>query len=220
MSNGQAERFVDTLKRALKKLNGKGVTAENLQIFLQVYQSTPNTQNEDSISPAEVLLKRNIRVKLDLIKPTLVSLPDPNATLKNKCDTQLKMKAQFDKRHGKIIERIGNVIYNVRLQNGKLIRAHANQTRYRKDHKNELSSEIRTSEDIANEKCLADAFGLYETTPKDVVKITNKYIVSTPAQSFNEVSEIAIHQTEKHNEAVVPYTRPRRTGYPIDRFRS
>ncbi|XP_037931645.1 uncharacterized protein K02A2.6-like [Teleopsis dalmanni] len=228
MSNGQAERFVDTLKRALKKLNGKGVTAENLQTFLQVYRSTPNKQNEDSKSPAEVLLKRKIRIKLDLIKPTLVS--DPNVKFKNKCDTQLKMKAQFDKRHGakpkfyekqelvyvnifknkhfewtkgKIIERIGNVIYNVRLQNGKLIRAHANQIRDRKDQENELSLEICTSEDIANEKCLVDAFGLYETTD----------------QSFNKVTEIAIPQTEKHNEAVVPYTRPRRTRHPIDRYR-
>ncbi|XP_037944411.1 uncharacterized protein K02A2.6-like [Teleopsis dalmanni] len=244
MSNGQAERFVDTLKRALKKLNGKGVTAENLQTFLQVYRSTPNKQNEDSKSPAEVLLKRNIRIKLDLIKPTLVS--DPNAKFKNKCDTQLKMKAQFDKRHGakpkfyekqelvyvnifknkhfewtkgKIIERIGNVIYNVRLQNGKLIRAHANQIRDRKDQGNELSLEICTSEDIANEKCLVDAFGLYETTPTDVVEITNNNMVSTPNQSFNEVTEIAIPQTEKHNEAVVPYTRPRRTRHPVDRYR-
>ncbi|XP_037930890.1 uncharacterized protein K02A2.6-like [Teleopsis dalmanni] len=119
MSNIQGERFVDTLKRALKKLNGKG-------------------QNENSKSPAEVLLKRNIRSKLNLIK------------------------------------------------------------------------------DIANEKCLVDAFGLYETTPKDVVEITNKNMVATPAQSFNE---IAIPQTEKHNETVVPYTRPRRTRHPIDRYR-
>ncbi|XP_054746090.1 uncharacterized protein K02A2.6-like [Anastrepha obliqua] len=41
-SNGQAERFVDTLKRALKKLKMEGTDSENLQTFLQTYRSTPN----------------------------------------------------------------------------------------------------------------------------------------------------------------------------------
>ncbi|XP_054745773.1 uncharacterized protein K02A2.6-like [Anastrepha obliqua] len=68
MSNGQAERFVDTFKRALKKLNGEGVSAQNLIVLLQVYRSTPNKQNEEKKSPAEVLLGRQIRLKLDLLK--------------------------------------------------------------------------------------------------------------------------------------------------------
>ncbi|XP_054746058.1 uncharacterized protein K02A2.6-like [Anastrepha obliqua] len=41
-SNGQAERFVDTLKRALKKLKMEETDSENLQTFLQTYRSTPN----------------------------------------------------------------------------------------------------------------------------------------------------------------------------------
>ena len=40
-SNGQAEHFVDTLKRALKKASGTP-TDKTLQQFLQVYRITPN----------------------------------------------------------------------------------------------------------------------------------------------------------------------------------
>ncbi|VUZ53137.1 unnamed protein product [Hymenolepis diminuta] len=41
-SNGQAERFVDTLKRGLQKAKGEGIMEEVLQNFLLGYRSTPH----------------------------------------------------------------------------------------------------------------------------------------------------------------------------------
>ena len=41
-SNGQAERFVNTFKRALLKLKGEGSTREIIEIFLSSYRATPN----------------------------------------------------------------------------------------------------------------------------------------------------------------------------------
>ena len=41
-SNGQAERFVDTFKRALKKAKGLDTEEKNIQTFLMVYRITPN----------------------------------------------------------------------------------------------------------------------------------------------------------------------------------
>nr|VZI32415.1 unnamed protein product [Spirometra erinaceieuropaei] len=41
-SNGQAERFVDTFKRALLKARGEGTTDEIVQAFLFSYRTTPN----------------------------------------------------------------------------------------------------------------------------------------------------------------------------------
>lgn len=65
-SNGQAERFVFTLKRALAKLKNEGTSKENLETFLHIYRSTPKS---DSKSPAELFINRNIKTSLDFLKP-------------------------------------------------------------------------------------------------------------------------------------------------------
>ncbi|XP_062699301.1 uncharacterized protein K02A2.6-like, partial [Aedes albopictus] len=155
-SNGQAERFVDSLKRGLKKLSkGEGSpTLEHLQTFLSVYRSTPNRNTPQSTSPAEAFLGRPVRATLDLLKK-----PAPEAAgAKN-----LKQNEQFNRRHGaikrdfeeddlvyveqhfrntkswmpgRVIERKGSVHYIVSLENNgrpKLVRAHVNQMRPRYD---------------------------------------------------------------------------------------
>ena len=53
-SNGQAERFVDTLKRDLKKARATP-NEKALQQFLQVYRITPNNKTPASQSPAKVM---------------------------------------------------------------------------------------------------------------------------------------------------------------------
>ncbi|XP_062713135.1 uncharacterized protein K02A2.6-like [Aedes albopictus] len=70
-SNGQAERFVDTLKRSLKKIVGGGETsiASVLQTFLYVYRSTPSTVLNGK-SPAQIMLGRPMRTTLDLLRPS------------------------------------------------------------------------------------------------------------------------------------------------------
>ncbi|XP_054746789.1 uncharacterized protein K02A2.6-like [Anastrepha obliqua] len=146
-SNGQAERFVDTLKRALKKLKMEGTDSENLQTFLQTYRFTPNPSVVERKSPAEAFLNRKIKTTLDLTKPQTTEIKQRN----------LKQENQFNVKHGAksrefsngdlvnvkwhqgndtfwvpgvIIERIGSVNYNVRIEvkgNLKLIRSHANK---------------------------------------------------------------------------------------------
>lgn len=89
MSNGQAERFVDTFKRSMKKLEGEGNLQEILQIFLKTYRSTSN-KNSSNKSPAELMLGRKIRSTLDLLKPTKIKYNDRNT----------KMEKQFNEKHG------------------------------------------------------------------------------------------------------------------------
>ena len=67
-SNGLAERFVDTLKRALKKVRATP-TEKALQQFLQVYRITPNNKTPASQSPAEVMFARRIRSVYDKLLP-------------------------------------------------------------------------------------------------------------------------------------------------------
>lgn len=143
MSNGQAERFVDTFKRSMKKLESEGNIDENLEVFLKTYRSTPNVNCPDQQSPAEMLLARKIRSTLDLLKP-----PEPINIRRNS-----KMKNQYNKKHGAkkrsfniddivfvmihkanswyweegwITDKIGEVNYVVSTKD-RIIHAHANQ---------------------------------------------------------------------------------------------
>ncbi|XP_062539247.1 uncharacterized protein K02A2.6-like [Armigeres subalbatus] len=67
-TNGQTERYVQTVKNALKAM---GTTHDNLQanlnVFLQQYRKAPHTETGDS--PAKLFLGRNIRTRLDLVRP-------------------------------------------------------------------------------------------------------------------------------------------------------
>ena len=65
-SNGQDERFVDTLQRALQKASGTP-TDKALQQFLQVYRITPNPNTPLAVSPTETMFARKIRSVFDKI---------------------------------------------------------------------------------------------------------------------------------------------------------
>ena len=67
-SNGQAERFVDTLKLALKKASGTP-TDKALQQFLQVYRFTPNPNIPLAVLPAETMFARKKRSVFDKLLP-------------------------------------------------------------------------------------------------------------------------------------------------------
>ncbi|XP_055589501.1 uncharacterized protein K02A2.6-like [Uranotaenia lowii] len=148
-SNGLAERFVDTFKRTLKKITAGGeVLAEAIDTFLLCYRSTPCRGAPDGKTPAEVLLGRPVRTSLDLLKP-----PSQYFSKTTKQDQQFNRKHGAKARSyerqdlvwakvyennswcwepGQILERVGNVIYNVwHPQKSKLIRSHCNQMRQR-----------------------------------------------------------------------------------------
>lgn len=68
-SNGQAEKYVDIVKSALKKAsNDGGNVVDSLQKFLFRYRSTPHSTT--NATPAELFLKRQLRTVLDLLRPT------------------------------------------------------------------------------------------------------------------------------------------------------
>ncbi|BHF66177.1 hypothetical protein SprV_0200919300 [Sparganum proliferum] len=69
-SNGQAERFVDTFKRALLKARGEGTTDEIVQAFLFSYRTTPNPASPGGVSPAEALMGRKPRTTFHALVPT------------------------------------------------------------------------------------------------------------------------------------------------------
>ncbi|CAS00121.1 Protein CBG27949 [Caenorhabditis briggsae] len=148
-SNGQAERFVDTLKRALGKLKGEGNTDASSYLFLQSYRSSPCTASPNGSSPAENFIGRKIRTFLDQLLPT--------DQLPNSHDTE--MEKQFNNQHGArcrnfnvgdkvyvkdyrsintttwipgtIQRRIGRTMYRVTVENNNFWIRHTNQLRRR-----------------------------------------------------------------------------------------
>lgn len=142
-SNGLAERAVQIVKKGLKKVS-QGTITERLAKVLMSYRLTPQTTT--GVSPAELLLGKRPRSRLDLLKPHTAERVEHQ---------QHKQKLQHDARskdrrlvvgekvfvrnyhHGKRwlpgeIERItGPVSFLVKLNDGRQRRCHQDQIRRR-----------------------------------------------------------------------------------------
>ncbi|XP_058456315.1 uncharacterized protein K02A2.6-like [Malaya genurostris] len=143
-SNDQAERFVDTLKRSLRKIvEGEEVpSVEALQTFLQVYRSIPSASLAGK-SPSEEMQGRPMRTTLDLLRPSVFNSTRNyrNSKFTTGSTVYAKLYQNADKwiwASGTVVEAIGGVNFNVLLdqQSGrrKLIRSHINQLRPRCDN--------------------------------------------------------------------------------------
>jgi len=72
-SNGEAERFVQTFKQAMRAAkNDKGALQYKLAQFLLTYRSsTPHSTT--GVSSAELFLKRPLRTRFDMLRPSVES---------------------------------------------------------------------------------------------------------------------------------------------------
>ena len=152
-SNGEAERFVQTLKRAIAKAKSTDDAALNLHLnqFLLAYRRSPHSVTGQS--PAEVLFGRPIRSKMDLMHPDLgekmmarrapvddASKFSPGALVwvRNFSGPE-KWKA------GEIVRVLGPRSYEVQVGN-QLYHRHEQQVRERKVLRSERSSEEEDEE--------------------------------------------------------------------------
>ncbi|CAH8629503.1 unnamed protein product [Schistosoma haematobium] len=138
-SNGQAERFVDTFKRALLKAKGEGKIEEILDDFLLVYRTTPNPSTPNQMSPAEIMFGRKVRTALDAMKPQQIDIGKRNRKMENQFDRHHGAKRRIFQRNqkvyvrdfrysppqwtsGRILKRQGNVMYVVEVEGQKWTR--------------------------------------------------------------------------------------------------
>ena len=67
------ERYVQTIKQALRaEKQSKKPIDEKINDFLMSYRSTPHTTT--SFTPAQLFIARNISTKIDLIKPSSLTV--------------------------------------------------------------------------------------------------------------------------------------------------
>ncbi|XP_062608629.1 uncharacterized protein K02A2.6-like [Saccostrea cucullata] len=139
-TNGQAERFVQSFKKAIKSASGDSACInKKLNAFLCKYRITPQgTTNE---SPSILLYGRNIRTRLDILKPdlaTTVMHKQYGSTAKH-CGNVIREFSDGDAvntrdyrsnsekwANGRIHSRTGPLSYKVDV-NGTLWRRHVDQ---------------------------------------------------------------------------------------------
>jgi hypothetical protein len=92
-SNGEAERFVRTFKEAM---TSRGNNDSNLSLcqFLMNYRVTPHSTT--GVAPCELLMKRNLRTLLDLIRPDVSA------------DVRFKQRGQEEQFNNKLCPRVSN----------------------------------------------------------------------------------------------------------------
>ena len=142
-SNGLAERAVQTVKKGLKKEKSGNMTSRLSKVLL-AYRMTP--QSTTGNSPAEMLLGRRPRTRLDLLKPNTAERVERR---------QQEQKIQHDKRArsrsfsvedrvfvrnfsagdrwlpGRIVNLAGPVSFHVQLEDGRRRKCHQDQLRAR-----------------------------------------------------------------------------------------
>lgn len=161
-SNGLAERFVDSLKRALARSLNDSRTG--LREFLMSYRTTPNESAPERKSPAELMMGRRLRTPLSTVHP-----PAPRSTTKNEA-----MEQQFNQHHGakqrqfnkgdpvyvqtgpqaswtegRIAATHGRVMFEVVTTDGQRRRTHTNQLRPRQALPLDILLNYRAPQDAA-----------------------------------------------------------------------
>ncbi|GBO36404.1 Uncharacterized protein K02A2.6 [Araneus ventricosus] len=143
-SNGQAERYVATLKQSLRAMQKyEGSIQQKLSTFLLQYRKAPNATTTHS--PAMLFLKREIRTRIDLLLPELKSrvqdrirkgvfeFRDRKFDIGDKVIVRIYRAANSKWKFGKIGNRDGVLHYTVEVQ-GTLVRRHVDQIRPVGDH--------------------------------------------------------------------------------------
>ncbi|CAH8528184.1 unnamed protein product [Schistosoma rodhaini] len=170
-SNGQAERFVDTFKRALIKSKGEGTPVETLQSFLIAYRTTPNDTLPEQKSPAEILMGRRLRTIHNLMLPR--TTPPLVQTTSRKLPTYNVGCPVFARDYrasrdpwieARVVRRVGEVMYEVEVGADRWTR-HRNQLRKRLTPERP-STEVKIPLDVLLDTFNLPAVPTHEETQK------------------------------------------------------
>ena len=177
-SNGQAERAVRAFKEGIEKME-EGTIQDKLSRFLLKYRTTPHTTT--GVSPAELLMKRKLRTKLDLIVPSTASLVRQKQEHKKQTHDHHAKHRDFEAndpvfiknfsspkswQKGTVVQTTGPVSALVKLPDGRVVRRH--QDHMRRSHSQDSTKsnpEILVPGVVSKADCTTDA-----TPPSDPTK--------------------------------------------------
>jgi hypothetical protein len=210
-SNGQAERYVHTLKQSLRAMKDfPGNIYQKVSTFLIQYRKSPNLTTMSS--PAMMFLKRDIRTRIDLLLPNERSriegrIRKNSYTFRDRIFNEGEKVAVRDYgsanarwKFGRVVSRDGALHYTVEVQ-GNLVRRHTDQIR-------------SVGESVRNDEVpTVPRYSVYKESPKndDTSSVTN----SVDSSSVSTNSSPADPRTD-NQEVVQPdvdvQTIPRRSG--------
>ncbi|XP_055589596.1 uncharacterized protein K02A2.6-like [Uranotaenia lowii] len=247
-SNGQAERFVDTFKRAIKKITSeRGTIKEALDVFLLTYCSTPNRSNPDCLSPSEVMFGRKIRTSLELLRPPNPKLPSSDAKVRSfehgqSVYAKVFRNNKWNWARGNILQKVGQAMYNVTIEGGRVVSSHVNQLRERHEGTSLLngfeqpkstkplpvdilldawnlpaSSETESEEAVANPTTLRELVKLPSLSPAD-----SESSSPTMESSMSDAEHSSPHfeSASASTPSAVPPRRSTRNRKPPQRFQA
>ncbi|XP_022808195.1 uncharacterized protein K02A2.6-like [Stylophora pistillata] len=193
-TNGQAERLVQSFKKGVKADKSSRTLHHKLDRFLLAYLSAPHATTE--LSPAQLLLGRNVETRLDLIKPDVTR--EINKTLLQSYDCTLK---SFDQNQnvwvhnyrivpkwvrGTVVEQTGPVLYKVKV-NDQTWKRHVEQLR----DSNLCPPDVETIDDCAVPEEVENVTppGVTETERKDAppLAVTPIGEFSSPEQQGHQL---------------------------------
>ncbi len=166
-SNGQAERFVQTFKRAIKAgERDEPSLSARLSPFLLTYRSTPHATTNSA--PSELFLQRKVRTRFDLLKPDLQSKVDKEQARQKESHDKHSKTRQFSTGQpvmirnflsklkwmpGTIKGQQGPVSYEIELDDGRIMKRHVDhiQPRFPATKPNEDTQPQDPSPEIISE---------------------------------------------------------------------
>ena len=206
-TNGLAERFVQSLKQALKtSLNGGNTLPHRLANFLLTYRSSPHATT--GVTPCSLFLKRQIRTRFDLLKPDQEShVAEKQSQQKGAHDKHARSR-QFSVGQsvmarnlrpgpkwipGVIVQNLGPLSFLIKTRNGPTWRRHV-------DHLKKLHTDPEAENGDENSNSDSDSWELPSTPHSDTPETTESGDDSghsgsgangTPADELPNTSETA-----------------------------
>lgn len=224
-SNGLAERAVQVVKRGLKK-NVSGSLNSRLARTLLSYRTTPHTTT--GVTPAELMLGRRPRIRLDLVKPNIakdVALSQTQSKFRHDSGAQSRKFETGDKVYvknfaqgkrwlpGTVRKTEGTVILEIQLNSGSVLRRH-------KDHVR-LRVESSTETDTVQSSAL-DAANTVPVPPDDATTETDHVPQTSETSEQSNQGDSNENVSESESPSLSPesnsHARPIRNRRPIDRF--
>ena len=152
-TNGLAERAVQTFKSFLKKC-ADGSLEDRLSIFLFQYRITPHSTTGST--PAQLLMGRQLRSRLDLLRPSLgarVQQQQERQKLHSDKSVPLRSFALSDPVYvsdlpakdawlpGVVTKELGSRTFEIRLSDNRTVRRHIDHIRDRSSNLNSASTQ-------------------------------------------------------------------------------